>query len=230
MPWLGYFDLIDQVDAFIFLDTVQFEKQSWQHRNCVRGNNQLEWLTVPVLHKGRFGQSIVDVQVKTEIFPKKHLKTIQQLYNKAPGFNRYWPELEHIFKSVNENPSLAELNIKIIKWIIDCLGISTELIRAKDLIDEGKRSVRLISILKQIGATQYLSPLGAATYLSNDIDLFQEANIEVLIHQYEHPVYEQLKEPFIIGASIIDMLFCNGGDGLEIIRSGRKKAISIQNI
>lgn len=36
LPWLGYFDLIDQVDAFVILDHVQFEKQSWQHRNRIK--------------------------------------------------------------------------------------------------------------------------------------------------------------------------------------------------
>lgn len=36
LPWLGYFDLVDQVDMFVVLDTVQFEKQSWQQRNRIK--------------------------------------------------------------------------------------------------------------------------------------------------------------------------------------------------
>ena len=36
LPWLGYFDLIDQVDRFVVLDNVQFEKQSWQQRNRIK--------------------------------------------------------------------------------------------------------------------------------------------------------------------------------------------------
>ena len=31
-PWIGYFDLIDQVDKFIFLDNVKLEKSIWQVR------------------------------------------------------------------------------------------------------------------------------------------------------------------------------------------------------
>ena len=30
IPWLGYFDLIDQSETTVFLDDVKFSKQSWQ--------------------------------------------------------------------------------------------------------------------------------------------------------------------------------------------------------
>ncbi|MEM7600815.1 MAG: WbqC family protein, partial [Verrucomicrobiota bacterium] len=30
LPWMGYFNLIAQADIFVFLDDVQYEKQSWQ--------------------------------------------------------------------------------------------------------------------------------------------------------------------------------------------------------
>ena len=35
LPWLGYLDLMDQVDTFVLLDTVQFDYRSWQHRNRI---------------------------------------------------------------------------------------------------------------------------------------------------------------------------------------------------
>ena len=36
IPWLGYFDLMDSVDQFIFYDDVQLEKGSWQLRNQIK--------------------------------------------------------------------------------------------------------------------------------------------------------------------------------------------------
>ena len=35
-PWTGYFDLIDEVDTFVFLDDVQFDYRSWQHKNNIK--------------------------------------------------------------------------------------------------------------------------------------------------------------------------------------------------
>ncbi|MBI4640810.1 MAG: WbqC family protein, partial [Candidatus Tectomicrobia bacterium] len=31
LPWLGYFDKIDQADIFVILDTVQYTKNEWQN-------------------------------------------------------------------------------------------------------------------------------------------------------------------------------------------------------
>ena len=38
LPWIGYFSLIKKVDKFIFLDSVQFDKRSWQQRNKIRNH------------------------------------------------------------------------------------------------------------------------------------------------------------------------------------------------
>ena len=48
LPWLGYFDLMAESDLFVFLDHVQFEKESWQNRNRVKSPEGWLWLTVPV--------------------------------------------------------------------------------------------------------------------------------------------------------------------------------------
>ena len=36
--WIGQFDLIDQVDKYIFYDDVQIVKQSWDTRNRILTN------------------------------------------------------------------------------------------------------------------------------------------------------------------------------------------------
>jgi hypothetical protein len=72
LPWLGYFGLLDQVDQFVILDTVQFEKQSWQQRNRIKTPTGLQWLTVPVTFRGRLGQRIVDVEIREPEFWRNH--------------------------------------------------------------------------------------------------------------------------------------------------------------
>ena len=36
LPWAGYFALMDSVDTFVILDSVQFSKRSWQQRNQIK--------------------------------------------------------------------------------------------------------------------------------------------------------------------------------------------------
>ena len=74
LPWLGYFDLIDRSDILVFLDSVQFDKRSWQQRNRIKTPNGELMLTVPVLTKGKFDQKICDVMIdQSQNFEKKHL-------------------------------------------------------------------------------------------------------------------------------------------------------------
>ena len=47
IPWKGYFDIINDVDEFVFLDHVQFTPRDWRSRNRIKTREGLLWLTVP---------------------------------------------------------------------------------------------------------------------------------------------------------------------------------------
>ena len=48
LPWLGYLAKWAAADLFVFLDTVQYEKNGWQNRNRIKTQAGATWLTVPV--------------------------------------------------------------------------------------------------------------------------------------------------------------------------------------
>ena len=48
IPWKGVFDMINQVDTFVFLEDVDFTKRDWRTRNKIKTANGLVWLSVPV--------------------------------------------------------------------------------------------------------------------------------------------------------------------------------------
>lgn len=231
LPWIGYFDLIDQSDVFVFLDSVQFEKQSWQQRNRVRSPNQLDWLTVPVYIKGRFGQTIGEVEIKTDIFPDKQLKTLKQHYSKCDYFSEYWQELEAILLNAKKNKHLVDLNISLIRWLADLLGISSQYVLASDLKVEDRRSHRLVSILKSINADTYLSPRGSMEYLIEDRHIFANEELPIIFQSFTQPIYKQRYAPFESGASVIDMLFNEGASfTADLMRLGRKLPESFDDI
>jgi len=47
IPWKGYFDIIRDVDTFVFLDQVQFTVRDWRTRNRIKTKEGGAWLSVP---------------------------------------------------------------------------------------------------------------------------------------------------------------------------------------
>ena len=65
LPWLGYLHRMAQVDLFILLDHVQFERRNRQNRSQIRFDGEARWLTVPVAQRSQ-KERIVDKLVDNE--------------------------------------------------------------------------------------------------------------------------------------------------------------------
>jgi len=230
LPWLGYFDLIDQVDSFVFLDTVQFEKRSWQQRNRIKVPGGLSFLTVPVAVKGRFEQRITDVEIESPYFARKHLRSIETNYRRAPFFARYFTGLAQILDTCTAGTRLADINVQLIQWLCKSLGVTTVLLRSSEIRQEGARSALLLNLCQTLRADSYLSAIGSAEYLLEGTLQFSNAGIDVAFQRYEHPPYHQLFPPFRPHASAIDLIFNEGGRSLEILRSGRKPPLRPEEV
>jgi hypothetical protein len=218
-PWIGYFDLIDQSKTFVLLDDVEFSKQSWQQRNRIKTANGVLWLTVPVLCKGKSKQLISEAVINRHSNDiEKHIKTIKQSYSKASFLNNYIDELSNMLSVSHQ--SLAELNINLIKWFCEKLGIKTKLVRSSELRPDGSKVERLINICHIIGANRYLSTPGSKTYIEEN-NLFVKNNIELVYHNYHHPVYKQQYGEFVPYLSAIDLLLNEGESSLSIVKTGR---------
>ena len=230
LPWLGYFDLMDQADVFVLLDSVQFDKRSWQQRNRIKSPRGELMLTVPVTTKGRFDQRIYDVKVDpASQFVKDHIAAIKFNYAKAKYFQEYIGPVGDMLSKKREY--LCEITVDIISWTKKTLDINTELIRSSSLNVKGSKAELLVEICKAVGADRYLSPLKSRDYIG-DGGLFADNNIELFYHQYAHPHYRQLFGAFVPYLSTLDLLFNEGEQGLSIIRSGREKSIvnSVSNV
>ena len=124
IPWIGYFALMESVDVFIILDSVQFSKRSWQQRNQIKTESGAKWLTVPVISKGKKDQLISDVKIDySNKFPESHINMIKQNYIKSKFFSNYSEELFNILRKKHKN--LSSLSIDFILLIRDLLNIKT---------------------------------------------------------------------------------------------------------
>lgn len=226
LPWIGYFDLIDQANLFVVLDNVQFVKQSWQQRNRIKTAAGLQWLTVPVVFRSRLGQLIKDVEIRDASFNRSHVRAIELAYRRTPYFRALSPEFLALLEQFSRGP-LVDLNLSLIGWAMKILGVTTPVIPASSLGLPGKRTELLAAICESVGAHQYLSPAGSACYLLQEQSILTSRGIEVLFHNYRHPEYKQAFPPFEPFASVIDLIFNYGPNSLRILREGRSEPYSI---
>lgn len=214
LPWKGYFDLIRDVDLFVFYDDVQFTKNDWRNRNRIKTAQGPQWLTVPV------GQSldrrVCDVRLPDGgAWAAKHLRTVRQAYARTPFAAEHLGWLERFL--VHERPgTLSELNQSMIQHVArGVLGLPTEFACSTQFTLGGSREDRLLDLLGQVGATRYVSGPSARGYITEE--RFREANIELVYKRYEYPEYAQLHPPFEHGVSIIDLLMNTGPDASRYI-------------
>lgn len=229
LPWLGWFDLVDQADVLVILDDVAFSKQSWQQRNRIRTRNGLEFLTVPVKTAGRLGQRIADCELVNQSFVVKIIKTLQANYAKAPYFASNFDQFITTAEKSAMTGRLVDFNYSLISWMAEQLGLATPMILASTLGAAGHRGEHVAEICKSVGADHYLSPFGAADYLREDKRAFDLRSISVSLHSFEHPEYLQCFSPFIPFASTLDLIFNAGPASIDIIRLGRRPALPLVN-
>lgn len=214
LPWLGYFDLLKKADVFVHYDDVQFDKHGWRNRNRVKGPKGAVWLTVPVLHSGRSGQSILEVEIDDrQNWRRRHLSTVGQLYARAPFVDVMLPRLRDILE--RPWPRLVDLDLAIIDWLAAVLGITAPRYRASELGIGGDRNARLLNLCRHFGATRYLSGNAARDYL--DVALFTAAGVDVSWHDYAHPNYSQLHGTFVPYLSVLDLILNMGNEARGVL-------------
>lgn len=225
---MGYFYLIKQADVYVLLDHVQYQKNSWQSRNRIKGPKGPMWLTVPTHHKGF--PPIKDVEIdNTQPWAKKNWLALKTCYRKAPYFDVYSPFFESTYGS--EWNLLAELNIQIIKYLSAQLNLSPVFVRSSDLNVTGKRSEMVLNICKQLKAERYLASVGAEEYMVEDSagKLFNNEEMAVEFLEFTPPVYPQLFGEYVPNLSVIDFLFnCGPQDSRRLFEQGTAKYRSLK--
>lgn len=228
IPWLGYFALIGSVEKFIFLDDVQFSKQSWQSRNFIKTKSGKQLVSLDI-SKSSKKQIINEVQIADRGCKSKIRKTIKYSLSKAPYFNVIENIIEECFAS--SGTSLNDLNSTLIKKICKVSGISTQFFFSSKVSSKSAdKQTRLIEICRHFGAKTYISPIGAYEYIKNG-NQFSESEIDLFFFNYRHPVYTQLYEPFLSHLSAIDALAHVGPKQFkELAMSGCSPPLLIEQI
>ena len=209
IPWKGVFDMINQVDTFVFLEDVQYTEHDWRNRNKILVGKEEKWITVPIMNSGRRGQKIYKAEINKNInWQRKHYNAFKLNYSKAKYYKEYEWILDELYLK-REWTNLSELNIYSTKLIAKVLGIKTEFINSLDLNAKGIKDDKVIEICKKLNATTYLSGPAAKDYIVPQ--KFSNNNIALEYMDYKYPEYKQIKGSFVThGVTVLDLIFNYG--------------------
>ena len=220
LPWLGFFEQMSRVDTFVLYDDVQYDKQGWRNRNKIKSAHGSQWLTVPVLTKGRRTQLINQAKVNsTAKWSTKHLKSLETNYRKADFFDSSFPEIQFLLEK--KWNYLLDLNLSLIFFLTDYLGIKSKIILSsslnKKLPKDSSPESRLIEICRLVGGNSLYEGSAGQNYI--DSKTFEEAEVGLTYQDYKHPVYKQLYGSFTPYLSVVDLMFNEGPNSLEILKT-----------
>lgn len=209
-PYLGYWQLLANVDKYVVYDDVTYIKGGWINRNNFLINGQKNLLTMR-LEKANSYTLIKDITIKDDFV--KFLKTIEMGYKKAPFFEDSFRLLKDICQCPDKKLGqfLFNSHIKICEY----LGIDTELILSSSFEKhtELKGKDKVISICKQLGADEYINAIGGQELY--DKKEFAENGIRLNFLQANLREYRQLKNEFVSGLSIIDIMMFNSKEEIK---------------
>lgn len=208
LPWRGYFDFIREVDLFILHDDLQYTKGDWRNRNKIKTPRGTEWITAPVNYRTTsqlIEETTIDYSTR---WAQKMLNRIREVYRLAPHFEPYFTQLSGLL--LEPAATISDLNLRLIHWACGHLRINTPIRMSREFNPQGRKTERLLGILKRVNATSYLSGPAARSYLVPE--MFEETGIRLEYKKYDYAEYEQLYPPFEPNVSVIDLLFMAGGE------------------
>jgi len=214
-PYLGYFDLIYNVDLFLVFDTVQFTKRGWIARNRILhpGKSAWQYILAPI-DQASFHRSdqtpILDVQIATDMDWKGHLLgQLAHYRNKAP---RAHETIDFVHGCLgSDEASISRLDVELLHRcaLLMNMDFNYRYCSALDIELEAAAGPegRILDLCEFLGATDYVNlPGGVHLY---DEQHFKHRNIKLTFRhlptfQYDTGAYE-----FVPNLSIVDALMWN---------------------
>jgi hypothetical protein len=206
LPYIGYFQLISQVDRFVIYDDIQFTKKGWINRNRFLRNGEPVLFTLPLRNASDY-LDVRDREISEAYDAPKIVAQIANAYRKAPQFDRAIPLIEEVFGHAETNlfgfvkHSLdrvcAYLDLKAPVIISSSLGDTTAL----------KGQDRVLAICKALEATEYVNPIGGLELYQ--ASAFRAKGITLRFMRRTDLNYAQFSHPFVPDLSILDIVMFN---------------------
>jgi hypothetical protein len=222
MPWRGMFEQLRLCDAFVFYDDVQLPLGGGSGRGFItrvqiKTVQGIDWLSLPVERAGKQKQLINDARFPHMDWKATHLGKIDQAYRAAPYFDLIRETVVRPIYAL-DTESVSEFCMHSMRVLSRKLGLAPSTLVSSEMdIDTGLHSTeRLLALCKLLGASNYVTGLGAMNYI--DYDRFDQAGIRIEYMDYQTVTYPQLHGSFTPYVSAIDMLFNLGPAAADYLK------------
>ena len=208
-PYIGYFQLMHAVDAFVVYDNIKYTKKGWINRNRYLLNGEATTFSLP-LRKDSDDLDIRDRHLSADFNRGKLLGQLREAYRKAPHFNATLALVEEVIGNPADN--LFDYLHQGLAKTCQHLGITTPILVSSMLdADHSLRSQeRVIALANAVGASEYINPIGGLELYSREDFARQSVALGFL---RSRPIeYPQLGEGFVPWLSIVDVLMFNGAE------------------
>lgn len=217
-PYLGYFQLINAVDRFILFDDVQYIRHGWINRNRILKPVEGHQYISIVLAEHNRGTLIKNMRGKNGPEWKQRILRQMEHYKKSsPYYMDVLGLLTNCFAL--EESNITRLNGHYLKLVCDYIGIgfrveiSSEMnMDYSEVQDAGEWALK---ISEQLGADCYINPSGG-TELFDKIK-FEKSNIKLSFLQAGLKEYNQFRNVFEPGLSIVDVMMFNSPAAIRVM-------------
>lgn len=214
-PYLGYFQLMNYVDKYVFCGDMQYIRWGWVNRNRLRIHNEQQtyFFTFPVVkddHRKKINERYYrDLKRNCD----KLKKNLYQDYRHAANFEEAYTVLEEAMRFQEDNVAYFNMNANYI--IARYLGIETEISCTDTIKDEifwqkfiqFEREERAIYMCQYYNADTFVNAIGGIDLYQKSV--FRDNGIDLYFLQMNDIVYPQSGNIFVPNLSIIDVIMCN---------------------
>ncbi len=215
-PYIGYFQMINAVDSFVFYNDVNYINRGWINRNKIFSNNKELLFTLP-LKEASQNKLIKDIEIAAlDKWRTKFLKTLHLSYFKAPFFEEVCSIIKPCLDSNDGNLSSVAMNSVI--QVSNYLKLNTVFEVSSEKYADTKgldKALRLIEICKRNNTTTYINAIGGSDLY--DKSFFKQHEIELAFIKPNPISYNQFKNDFVPWLSIIDVLMFNSVEEVKIM-------------
>lgn len=210
MPYIGYWQLMAAVDAYVVYDDVNYIKGGWVSRNRILMDGKPHLFTI-TLNGASPNKLFNEIDVRDNFV--KFRKMLQNCYAKAPYFSNTMQLMEQVYSC--EQRDLGHFMLHQFQMVLDYLQCDTKLILSSELTKDNtlRGAEKVKHICKLLGADTYYNAIGGRElYDKSD---FAVQGVDLKFVQTLSVQYKQFNDKFQPNLSLIDVLMFNSREEVQ---------------